>query len=335
MSDRIRVLVVDDSATIRDRICSVLAGAEFQVACAEEADEARDQVRAFDPHVLLLDLELPGEDGLTFLAGLMVGKPRPVIIYSATAPIGSERAVRALELGALEVIEKREELDEAHLLELLRTAAASRPRRYSLPPPQPTPLPLDNLLADRVFAVGASTGGPAAISSLLHRLPRGSMPGLIVPHMPSAFLAEFVKRLRRTCAVDVRQAHDGEELVKGLVLLAPGDRHLILERDGQRLYARVTSDPPVNRARPSVDLLFSSVAHALGGKAAGVLLTGVGSDGALGLLRMRQAGALTIAEDMATASVFQLPKAAIDKGAASRVLPLDRIPLALKEWMET
>jgi len=204
-----------------------------------------------------------------------------------------------------------------------------------MPPPRPTPLPLDNLLADRVFAVGASTGGPAAIACLLQRLPRGCQPGVVVQHMPAAFIAEFVKRLRRVCEIDVRQASDGDELTKGVVLLAPGDRHLILERDGPRLYARVTTDPPVNRMRPSVDLLFSSVAHAMGGHAAGVLLTGVGSDGALGLLRMKQAGGMTVCEDASTASVFQLPKAAIDRGAAEKVLALDQITPALLEWMAT
>lgn len=336
MPDRTRVLVVDDSIAVRDRIVAVLGeSGEFQIAAAADADEARAQVKVFDPHVLVLDLELPEEDGLTFLSALMLGKPRPVIVYSATAPLGSERAVRALELGALEVIEKREQLDAARFIELVRTAAASRPRRYSMPPPRPTPLPLDNLLADRMFAVGASTGGPAAIACLLQRLPKGAMPGLVVQHMPAAYIAELVKRLRRSCECDVRQAVDGDELTKGVVLVAPGDRHLIVERDGQRMYARVTTDPPVNRVRPSVDLLFSSVAQAMGSKAAGILLTGVGSDGALGLLRMRQAGALTIAEDVSTASVFALPKAAIDRGAAEKTLALDRIGPALVDWMST
>jgi two-component system chemotaxis response regulator CheB len=333
VSERIRILVVDDSVTIRDQVAHVLRGGEFQIAGAADADEARAQVRAFDPHVLVLDLELPGEDGLAYLSTLMLGKPRPVVVYSATAPQGSERAVRALELGALEIIEKKGPLDEARFIELLRAAAASRPRRYSMPPPRPTPLPLDNLLADRVFAVGASTGGPAAIACLLQRLPRGAMPGVVVQHMPAAFISEFVKRLRRVCEADVRQAADGDELTKGVVLIAPGDRHLIVERDGTRLYARVTSDPPVNRMRPSVDLLFSSLAQELHGAAAGVLLTGVGSDGALGLLRLRQAGAMTICEDVSTASVFALPKEAIDRGAASKVLALDRIAPALLDWM--
>ncbi len=342
---RIRVLVVDDSAVMRQLLAEILGAAPDieVVGTAPDPYVAREKIKRLNPDVLTLDVEMPRMDGLTFLRNLMRLRPMPVVMVSSLTAQGAEETLEALELGAVDFVTKPA-VDVAHgmrayaetLVEKVRAAAGARVRRLALaraPAPRHS---ADAVLArarppralrttHRIVAVGASTGGTEAVRELLAGLPPDA-PGIVIAqHIPAAFSGPFARRLDGACALVVREAEDGAPILPGHAYVAPGDRHLLVERSGARYHCRLSDGAPVNRHRPSVDVLFRSVAQAAGPNAVGVLLTGMGEDGARGLLEMREAGARTLAQDEATSVVWGMPGAAVRMGAAEEVLPLGRI----------
>ncbi len=341
-SRTIKVLVVDDSAVVRQVLSTELSKApDIEiVGTAIDPYIARDKIVSLRPDVLTLDLEMPRMDGLTFLGKLMKHYPMPVIVVSSLTPKGSQTALRALELGAVDVVSKpgsAYSVAEITTMLIDRIRAASG-ARYRLQQTQPAPgAPTvgasKQLLhtTHRIVAIGASTGGTQAIQRVLQGLP-ANIPGTaIVQHMPERFTAAFAERLNELCAMEVREAKDGDMLVPGVVLLAPGNFHMAVVRSGARYYVNVKTGPPVFHQRPSVDVLFHSVARQVGPNAVGVILTGMGADGARGLLAMRKAGARTLAQDESTCVVFGMPREAIEMGAAERVEPLDKMPRRIIE----
>jgi two-component system chemotaxis response regulator CheB len=307
---------------------------------------AAERIRHEVPDVITLDIEMPKMDGLTFLRKLMAQHPIPVVICSSLAQNGAETTIKALEYGALDIIEKprlgtRQFLEESRIriCDAVKAAAGARLRRINSHAHTVEPkLTADAVLprakssamlqtTERVVAIGASTGGTEALRVLLSALPADSPGIIIVQHMPERFTASFAERLNQLCSVSVKEAADGDTVIRGLALIAPGNHHTMLKRSGARYYVEVRDGPLVARHRPSVDVLFRSVAHYAGKNAVGVLLTGMGDDGAKGLLEMRQAGATTIAQDEATCVVFGMPQEAIKLGASDQVLALERIPL--------
>jgi two-component system chemotaxis response regulator CheB len=340
-----KVLVVDDSAVVRQALSAILGSAGMEVAVAADPVIARHKMRAVRPDVMVLDIEMPRVDGLTFLRELMAQEPLPVLVCSGLAAPGTEVALQALEEGAVHVVAKprlgvKGFLEESarDLVEAVRGAAQARPRRRAgpaaprlradavLPARRRRPLESTTL---KVVAVGASAGGTEALRVLLEALPPDA-PGLaIVQHMPELFTGAFARRLAEACRVEVKEAADGDRIAPGRALIAPGNRHLAVRRSGAHYLARLLDGPPVSRHRPSVDVLFRSAAQAAGRNAVGVILTGMGDDGAAGLLEMRQAGAHTIAQDEASSVVFGMPREAIALGAAVEVLPLDRVAEAV------
>lgn len=340
---KIRILIVDDSAIVRRILTEALSGeSDIEVVgTAPDPYVARDKILALSPDVLTLDIEMPRMDGLTFLKKLMHFHPLPAIIISSLAQPSCLAAIRALEYGAVEVLAKPGgpysvgELRH-NLAQKVRAAAAARLRR---PEPasvasetkltEPARLTAPMLPAGTVLAIGASTGGTEAIAHVLSRLPQ-SCPGIVITqHIPAQFSRAFAKRLNDLCAMDVKEAEDGDTLRAGLALIAPGDFHMLLRHSGGRHYVSVKSGPRVCYQRPSVDVLFASVAEAARADAVGVLLTGMGNDGAHGLLKMRQAGARTIAQNEATCVVYGMPREAVELGAAAQVLPLPAIAEAM------
>jgi two-component system chemotaxis response regulator CheB len=344
MSGKIRVLILDDSAVMRQLLRGGLeADAALEVVgVAPNPDVARDKIRALRPDVLTLDVEMPGMNGLTFLEQLMRESPMPVVMVSSFTESGCSTTLRALELGAVDFVTKpaadvRDHLSEwAQLVaDKVRAAGVSRPRR-SLHRPLPSPRkpsPRGVTIGDSgtgaaIVAIGASTGGPEAVQELLSTMPPDCPPILIVQHMPPRFTRAFADRLNNLCEPHIKEAEDGDRVQRGQVLIAPGDYHMRLARGGSGNLVRLSQDPPVNRHRPSVDVLFQSCAE-VGGRMVGVILTGMGEDGAHGLLAMREVGAHTIAQDEATSVIYGMPRAAADLGAATIVLPLERIAEAL------
>jgi two-component system chemotaxis response regulator CheB len=360
---RIRVLIVDDSAVVRQVLGAVLSReADMDVVVAQEPLIALRKMREALPDVILLDLQMPRMDGLTFLRRIRA-YAIPVVICSAFSGANTHAAVRALEYGAIDIVQKpelglREFLDESSiaLVELVRAAAhagaagkasaprptgkelevedASEPRALFAPlavAPRAQPkLDAPAALSERVIAIGASMGGTAALHKVLAALPL-DCPGLaIVQHMPAGFTAAFAQRLNEMCRIEVREAVDGDTVRSGTALIAPGNHHLmVLRRPTGGYCVQVRSGAPVNRHRPSVDVLFRSVASAVGANAVGVLLTGMGNDGADGMLEMRKQGAPTIAQDEASCVVYGMPKEAVLRGAVDVVAPLGRIPQAI------
>ncbi|MDF3071331.1 MAG: response regulator receiver modulated CheB methylesterase [Polyangiaceae bacterium] len=332
----IRVLVVDDSAVVRRVLSEALSSAPGIEVVGTAADPyaARDKIAALRPDVLTLDVEMPRMDGLTFLEKLMTAHPLPVVVVSSLTPASSATAVRALELGAVGVVCKpgsqfsipdvaRDVVHQVRAAALAKVRPlGDRPnRRVEVTPPQ-----ADGLVTTRkILAIGASTGGPRAIEDVLTQLPPAGPGTVIVQHMPAQFTAEFAKRLNSLCAMRVAEATDGEEVLAGKALIAPGGRHMLLQRVGATYVVRLKDMPAVNHHRPSVDVMMHSVAKAAGANAVGVILTGMGSDGAKGLLAMREAGAHTIAQDEETSIVFGMPKEAAAVGGAAQVLPLEQI----------
>jgi two-component system chemotaxis response regulator CheB len=312
-------------------------GAEFGVRTAADPIIALEKIKALRPDVIVLDLELPRMDGMSFLRKIMREDPLPVIICSAFAAKGTERAIAALEEGAVEIFPKptvglREFFaGSAELLvEMVRGAVGARVRPPArekrtasavLPRVSVPPVPGGG----RLVAIGASAGGTDAIRQIVDALPHGAPPVVIVQHMPAEFVEPFGASLRRHCRLEVKIARDGESLRPGSVVLAPGHAHTVVHRDGDTYVVDLVDGPRASGHRPSVDVLFRSVAGAAGAAAVGVLLTGMGNDGAAGLLELRNVGAYTIAQDEATCVVYGMPKAAIARGAACTVAPLGQI----------
>ena len=339
------ILVVDDSAVVREALRSILTRAGFEVGVASDPIIAQAKMAAARPDALVLDLEMPRMDGLTFLRRIMESDPIPVLVCSGRVGPGSETALEALEQGAVGIVAKPRlgvkgflEDSALQLVEAVRGAAEARPRPR-VPRPGPR-LTADALLPrrtprkagaapGRLIAVGASTGGTEAVRLLLEAMPPDA-PGIaVVQHMPEGFTAAFARRLAATCRIGVKEAADGDRLEPGRALVAPGNRHLTVRREGDRYVARILDGPPVSRHRPSADVLFRSAAQAAGAGAVGVILTGMGDDGAEGLLEMRRSGAFTLAQDEATSVVFGMPKEAIARGAVDEVHPLQRIARVL------
>ena len=336
----IRVLVVDDSALVRKILSDELSKhADIEVVgTAIDPYIAREKIVKLKPDVITLDIEMPRMDGLSFLAKLMQHYPMPVVVVSSLTPQNSATALRALALGAIEVISKPGSSfstpDVAgQLVRAVRVAAAARiPAAQHRDTSARTPAPdFDTQLqtTHKILALGASTGGTQAIEKVLTALPANSPGTVIVQHMPATFTGSFAQRLDGLCAMQVREARDGDAVVPGVALIAPGDHHMLLTLSGAKYHVRIKDGPPVHHQRPAVDVLFQSVARSAGKNALGVLLTGMGADGAKGMLAMKEAGSFTIAQDEASCVVFGMPREAIKLGAAESVLPLLEIPDAI------
>ena len=331
------VLIVDDSAVVRMTLGSILtATCEFTVETASDPLIAMRKMAQRRPDVIVLDLEMPHMDGLTFLRRIMSTDPLPVVICSGMASRESELGICALEEGAVDIIAKpklgvRDFVEQSaySIVDIIRSAAGSRPHRTVAMPFQRTPvrrpLPEIRFTTDKIVAVAASTGGTEAIRTLLLEMPPDCPALVIVQHMPAAFTAAFAKRLHEICRIEVKEAESGDKLAPGRALIAPGNRHTLVRKSGAHYTVEISDTPPVNHHRPSADLLFRSVAEAAGPNAVGVVLTGMGDDGAAGLLEMRQSGAATIAQDEASCVVFGMPKKAIERGAVQDVAPLSAI----------
>ncbi len=333
MSAPIRVLVVDDSALVREMLTDMLGsdpGIEV-VGSAPDAAVARTKIKLLNPDVITLDIEMPGMDGLTFLERIMRLRPMPVVMVSTLTQEGADSSLRALELGAFDVVAKptggsgalAQKRDE--VVGKVKAAAAARVRALNDLGSRPARLPPRAAEGRGVVAIGASTGGVEALNEVICALPAGMPPILIVQHMPPGFTASFAARLNRRAALTVVEASDGLAVQPGHVYLAPGDRHLELAREGGGLVCRLTDAPLVNGHRPSADVLFQSVADIMGKDAVGVILTGMGKDGAQGLRAMRDAGARTIGQDAATCVVYGMPGQAAALGAVETEAPLGRI----------
>jgi len=344
MPRKIRVLIVDDSAVVREALSMVLSSdPELEVtATAGDPFIAAERMREQAPDVITLDIEMPRMDGLTFLQRLMAQHPIPVVICSSLAEEGCETTLRALEYGAVEIIQKprlgtKQFLEESRvrICDVVKAAARVRCARRDRPLVEPKlsadailPKPRTDAMlqtTERVVAIGASTGGTEALRVVLEALPADCPGVVIVQHMPENFTAAFARRLDGLCKVTVKEAEDGDTVVRGRVLIAPGNRHTLLKRSGARYFVEVRDGPLVSRHRPSVDVLFRSVARYAGKNAVGVIMTGMGDDGAHGMGEMKEAGAHTIAQDEATSVVFGMPHEAIKRGGVDKVLPLDRI----------
>lgn len=345
MTTPLHVLVVDDSAVVREAMTAVLADGEgVTVATAPNPIVARRRMALKRPDVIVLDLDMPEEDGLTFLRSQMAQDPIPVVICSSHSVQGSRAALQALHDGAVEVVAKprigvREFVQESKiiLLDAIRGAAAARLRRRGPVVAAPVarvvaPAPVSVGSSRRVIAMAASTGGPQALHEILAALPAETPGIVVVQHMPAGFTTAFAKHLDERCAINVREAETGDEVRDGLALIAPGGRHLSLKRSRTGFAVEVTDGDLVSRHRPSADVLFRSVAEHVGGEALGVILTGMGDDGAEGLVAMKAAGAATVGQDEGTCVVYGMPKEAVARGAIDVVLPLSQVADCISGW---
>jgi two-component system chemotaxis response regulator CheB len=341
----LRVLVVDDSALVREVMQLLLTADEsFAVTTAADPLIALRKMAISRPDVILLDLAMPRMDGLSFLRKVMAEDPIPVVVCTATTECAADVAIRALDEGAVDVVTKPRvgvrgffEDSATPLVDTLRAAAQASLKRRAAPTPvrmraaERSAPPPRRRVKRALVAVGASTGGTDALTVLLGALPEDA-PGLVVvQHMPKGFTGAFARRLDGVCRVAVREAADGDRVERGLALIAPGDRHMIVRPEGAHWRVRIVDGPPVSRHRPSVDVLFRSVADAAGAAAVGVILTGMGRDGAEGLRAMKEVGGWTIAQDEATCVVFGMPREAIALGVVDVVAPLSRIAAAVLE----
>jgi len=337
MKKKIRVLIVDDSAVVRN-----IFRDEFSkekdievVGTAPDPYVARDKIVELKPDVITLDIEMPRMDGLTFLKKLMRYYPLPVIIVSSLTKKGGKLAMEALSIGALEVISKPSGAYSTgdmiiQLIDRIRAVAGIPVKAKT----EGEPKRVANVqlgtkamssTTNKIIAVGASTGGTEALKVVLTGMPPNAPGILVVQHMPAKFTTSFAERLNELCAIKVKEAVDGDSLVNGLALIAPGNYHMLLKRSGAKYYVQVKNGPLVHHQRPAVDVLFHSVANYAGRNAVGVILTGMGSDGAVGLLRMKEAGARTVAQDEKSCVVFGMPKEAIKLDAAEKIVPLGDI----------
>ncbi|MBF0679955.1 MAG: chemotaxis response regulator protein-glutamate methylesterase [Devosia sp.] len=353
-SNKIRVLIVDDSASVRTTLSEIIAADPDLEVMATAADPyvAVERIRQEVPDVIFLDIELPRMDGITFLKKIMAQRPIPVVICSSLAQAGSDTLMQALEAGAVDVVAKPR-VDTAQFLQESRmricdaAKAAAHAKLRGLRKAAPALTVEAKLTADAIIppfsdsrresvmarmpvtnalvVIGASTGGTEALREVLETLPSDSPPILIVQHMPEKFTGAFARRLNTVCAVEIKEAEDGDIVQPGRVLIAPGNVHMQLVRNGSRYTIKLVEGPHISRHRPSVDILFRSTAQSAGRNAMGMLLTGMGDDGARGLLEMRQMGCHTVAQDEDTSVVFGMPKEAIQRGAAVRVLPLAKM----------
>ena len=358
MSRKIRVLIVDDSASVRQAMSDILqSDPEIEVmGTASDPFVAARRIQQEVPDVITLDVEMPRMDGITFLRKIMSQRPIPVVVCSSLAETDSETASQAWEAGAVEIILKprvgtAQFLQESkiRICDVVKAAARARIRplagqamradrsrgpekKLTADAILPPPIAGHHAMArttEAVICIGASTGGTESLKVVLEALPAASPGIVIVQHMPEKFTEAFARRLDGLCAMEVKEAEDGDTVMRGRVLIAPGNRHTLLQRSGARYYVSVKDGPLVSRHRPSVDVLFRSAARYAGANAMGVIMTGMGDDGARGLLEMKQAGAYTIAQDEATSVVFGMPKEAIALGAADKVLPLDLLAMEI------
>lgn len=340
-----KVLIVDDSALIRSLMTEIInSQPDMQVvATAPDPLVARDLIKQHDPDVLTLDVEMPKMDGLEFLEKLMRLRPMPVVMVSSLTERGSEVTMRALELGAIDFVTKprlsiadgmREYADM--IADKIRIASRARIQTRLSAQTRSAALPsLGNRLlsSEKLIIVGASTGGTEAIKSFLLAMPP-DCPGIIITqHMPAGFTRSFANRLDGLCRIAVKEAEGGERVLPGHAYIAPGDKHLLLTRSGANYMTELSDAPPVNRHKPSVDVLFDSAATHAGKNAIGVILTGMGKDGAVGMLRMREAGAYNFSQDEATCVVFGMPKEAIARGGVHEVWPLDELPTRVMHYL--
>lgn len=332
----IKVLVVDDSAIVRQILSRELSRAHDieVVATAMDPFIARDKILAHNPNVMTLDIEMPRMDGLTFLRKIMQFHPIPTIIVSSLTPQGSAMAMEAIAAGAIDVVSKPGAaytvgdvsnilIDQIRAASVVSFEKINR-LRSSLSASNQTHSALTKT-TNKIIAIGASTGGTVAIEHVLTSMPANSPGIVIVQHMPEKFTKSFAERLDSLCEMEVRECRDGDSIVQGTALVAPGNHHTLVRRSGARYYVEVKDGPPAFHQRPSVEVMFNSVAKYVGANAVGVLLTGMGADGALGLKAMRDAGARTIAQDEETSVVWGMPGEAVKAGAAEQILPLQRI----------
>ncbi len=335
----IKVLIIDDSALIRQLLTEIVARQPGMrvVGAAPDPLAAREMIRALNPDVLTLDVEMPKMDGLEFLEKLMRLRPMPVVMVSSLTERGTEATLRALELGAVDFVSKPR-IEIAHGIEALgveiadkiRAAAQAKIRRAghassARTAAAPAAPQLCRVSTEKLIVIGSSTGGTEALRVLLTQLPPNSPGVLVTQHMPPGFTRSFAERLDGVCRITVKEAQQDERVLPGHAYIAPGDHHLKLGRSGANYVALLDDGPPVNRHRPSVDVLFRSAARHAGPNALGVMLTGMGKDGALAMLEMREAGAFNVAQNEASCVVFGMPKEAIAVGATHEVLPLDEI----------
>ena len=349
MARKIRVLIVDDSASVRQVMTQVLsADPDIEVmGAASDPFMAAKKIQEEIPDVITLDVEMPRMDGITFLRKLMAQRPIPVVMCSSLTEAGSETLMQALEAGAVDIILKPKIAAADHLAETasmireaVKGAAAARlgsARRRIVTAAEPTakltadavlPPPSGRAMAkttEMIVCVGASTGGTEALREMLTALPANTPGMVIVQHMPEKFTAAFAKRLNSLCEVEVKEAEHGDAVLRGHVLIAPGGKHMLLERQGARYVVAIKDGPLVSRHRPSVDVLFRSAARSAAGNAMGVIMTGMGDDGARGMKEMHDAGAFTVAQDEETSVVFGMPKEAIAHGGVDRTVGLDQI----------
>jgi two-component system chemotaxis response regulator CheB len=358
MSQRkIRVLIIDDSALVRQILVEILRSAADMEVVGTASDPliARERIKELNPDVLTLDVEMPRMDGLTFLANLMRLRPMPVVMVSSLTERGAETTLKALELGAIDFVSKPK-VDVAgtlrdfseEILGKIRVAAGARVvarHAPSMPAHVPPKHSADAILpagaharmlrtTDRIIAVGSSTGGTEAIREFLTALPADSPAVVIAQHIPAAFSAPFARRMDSLCQLSVCEPVDGQSIMAGHVYIAPGGKHLLVERDGARYRCRLNEGPPVNRHCPSVDVLFRSVAQQVGPNAVGVILTGMGDDGARGLKEMHDAGAATVAQDESSSVVWGMPGAAVKLGAVDEIVPLTQVAATVVRLIE-
>lgn len=348
MSNKIKVLVVDDSAVVRLTLSQIISADPSLEVMGTASDPffAAKKISEEIPDVITLDVEMPKMDGLTFLKKIMSQHPIPVVIISSLTEAGTQTGLKALEYGAVEIITKPQmntkqfiEESQIRICDAIKAAAEAKIKRKKVVEVQPvqpklsadvmiSPTPVSHSMiktTEIVIAVGASTGGTEAISVFLQAMPIDCPGIVIVQHMPEKFTTSFANRLNELCKITVKEASDGDSVLSGQALIAPGNFHTLLKRSGARYYVEVKEGPLVNRHRPSVDVLFRSTAKYAGANAVGVIMTGMGDDGAKGLLEMKNAGAKTIAQDEKSCVVFGMPKEAIKLGAADKILPLESI----------